>query len=166
MSSESRDEPGNPTGPVSATGVRRWLYVGVGLVFVGLGLIGAFVPVLPTTPFLLLASWAFVRSEPRLHRWLLDLPGCGPLVREWEERRTVSRGAKRAAYVTVAAAIGLSLAFGNLSGPLIALLLVLAAIGLTVVYRLPVAETRAPEPGSRGNPLPPEAPSIREPSNP
>ncbi len=166
MSSERRDEPESGSAPVSATGVRRWLYVGAGLVFVGLGLVGAFVPVLPTTPFLLLASWAFVRSEPRLHRWLLDLPGCGPLVREWEERRTVSRGAKRAAYVTVVAAIGLSLAFGNLSVPLVALLLGLAAIGLTVVYRLPVTGQAPPEPGSRGNPLPPEAPSFREPSKP
>lgn len=123
--------------PVPVTGLRRWLCIAAGLVCVGLGIIGAFVPVLPTTPFLLLASWAFVRSEPRLHRWLLALPGCGPLVREWEERRTVSRGAKRAAYITVTVAIGLSLAFGNLSRPLMGLLLGLGLVGLTVVWRLP-----------------------------
>lgn len=126
--------------PVPVTGLRRWLCIAAGLVCVGLGIIGAFVPVLPTTPFLLLASWAFVRSEPRLHRWLLALPGCGPLVREWEERRTVSRGAKRAAYITVTVAIGLSLAFGNLSGPWMALLLGLGLVGLTVVWRLPVGD--------------------------
>lgn len=134
--------------PATVTGLRRWLFIAAGLVCVGLGLVGAFVPVLPTTPFLLLASWAFMRSEPRLHGWLLALPGCGPLVREWEERRTVSRGAKRAAYITVTVAIGLSLAFGNLSRPLIGMLLGLGLVGLTVVWRLPVTrrQDRTPIP--------------------
>lgn len=123
---------------VPVQGVRRWLYVAVGLVCVGLGFLGAVLPVLPTTPFLLLASWAFVRSEPRLHRWVTSLPGCGPLIRQWEEHRTVSRRAKGTAVTMVVTTITLSLVFGHLSRPLIFLVSALGAIGLTIVCRLPV----------------------------
>ncbi len=135
--SESPSSEGSPA--PRATGLRRWIYVALGLQFTGIGIAGMFLPVLPTTPFLLLASWAFIRSDPRLHRWLLRMPGCGPLIREWEERGTVSRTAKRTAFAVILIAITLSIAFGRLSGPLVALICLLGAIGLTVVWRLPVS---------------------------
>lgn len=72
----------------------RYVYLTLGLLFVATGIIGAFLPVLPTTPFLLLAIWCFSRSNPRLEQWLLNHPQYGPPLKAWRENRTVPRKAK------------------------------------------------------------------------
>ena len=59
-----------------------------------LGLIGLFVPGLPTTVFIIISAWAAARSSPRLHAWLLAHPVFGPLLRNWHGGRLVSRRAK------------------------------------------------------------------------
>ncbi|MGJ3699946.1 YbaN family protein [Variovorax sp. AFSI2.2] len=69
------------------------------LVFVALGLIGAFLPVLPTVPFLLAAAWAAGHGWPALERWLLEHPRYGEYIRRWQERGAVPRRAKWAATV-------------------------------------------------------------------
>jgi len=61
---------------------------------VGLGIIGAFLPVLPTTPFLLLAVWAAPKASPALHRWLFEHPRFGSALIAWEEQRAISTPAK------------------------------------------------------------------------
>ena len=60
----------------------------------GLGIIGAFLPLLPTTPLLILATWFFARSSPRLERWLLDHPRFGALLRAWRDQGAIPRRAK------------------------------------------------------------------------
>ena len=75
----------------------RLLFLCLGWFFVGLGLVGAFLPVLPTTPFLLLAVACFARSSPRLEAWLLNHPAFGPPLRNWREKRAISRKAKLSA---------------------------------------------------------------------
>ncbi len=59
-----------------------------------LGLVGVFVPGLPTTVFIIAAAWAAARSSPRLHAWLLAHPVFGPLLHNWQNGRLVSRRAK------------------------------------------------------------------------
>lgn len=90
----------------------RTLWLILGLSFLALGLLGIVLPVLPTTPFLLLAAAAFAKSSPRLHRWLLDHPSLGPPIRNWEEHGAISIGAKRLALTTMAVVFSLSLWLG------------------------------------------------------
>jgi len=75
----------------------RLVLLGLGWAMVGLGLAGIFLPLLPTTPFLLLAAWLFSRSSPRLERWLTDHPMFGRPLRDWREAGAISRRAKLAA---------------------------------------------------------------------
>lgn len=66
------------------TDLRRVLWVVLGGLFVMLGLLGAVLPLLPSTVFLVLAAGCFSKSSPRLHAWLLRLPYAGPLVRDYQ----------------------------------------------------------------------------------
>ena len=72
----------------------RHIYLAFGLLFVGLGAIGAFLPIMPTVPFLLLAVYCFARSNPEWEHRILDHPHWGPQLRNWTERRAISRRAK------------------------------------------------------------------------
>lgn len=79
------------------TDLRRALWIALAYAALGLGVIGIFVPGLPTTPFILVAAWAAAKSSRRLHQWLLDHRLFGPMVRDWQARGAVSRKAKRMA---------------------------------------------------------------------
>ncbi|PMR69522.1 YbaN family protein [Halomonas heilongjiangensis] len=65
---------------------------------IGLGTAGLVVPLLPTTPFLLVAAWAAPKGSPRLARWLWEHPHLGPTLHAWREQRAVPRRAKRLAW--------------------------------------------------------------------
>ncbi|WP_026615711.1 YbaN family protein [Ensifer aridi] len=73
----------------------RLVLLGLAWTMVGLGIAGIFLPLLPTTPFLLLAAWLFSRCSPRLERWLIDHPLFGRPLRDWRQHGAISRRAKR-----------------------------------------------------------------------
>lgn len=89
--------------------MRRTLWLLLGHLSLGLGILGAFLPLLPTTPFLLLAAVSFSRSSPRLARWMEEHPRLGPPVLDWRNHGVIGRGAKRLVLVAVAFSVGLSL---------------------------------------------------------
>ena len=72
----------------------RSLWLLLGLASTGFGIAGAVLPLVPTTPFLLLAAFSFARSSPRLHRWLLAHRHFGPLILNWQKNGSISRRAK------------------------------------------------------------------------
>jgi uncharacterized membrane protein YbaN (DUF454 family) len=85
------------------------LWRALALLSLALGIVGAFLPVLPTVPFILLAAWAGSRGWPALERWLLDHSHFGPPIHRWRERGAVPRGAKwMATLMMTASAIGLA----------------------------------------------------------
>jgi uncharacterized membrane protein YbaN (DUF454 family) len=65
-----------------------------GMFFVGLAFIGAFLPLLPTTPFLLVAAACFAKSSPRMHKMLLENKVFGPMIYHWEQSRSIPKRAK------------------------------------------------------------------------
>lgn len=85
----------------------------VGWLCMALGLIGVFLPLLPTTPFLLLAAACFLRSSPRMHARLLAHPRLGPYLEQWQRERSIPLRAKRRAYVLVSACFLLSIALAD-----------------------------------------------------
>lgn len=82
------DSPVGPEGWKSASGsLKRTILICIGIVCVALGVLGIFLPVLPTTPFLLVAAVCLERGSERLHRWLLDHRVLGLYVRNYVEKR-------------------------------------------------------------------------------
>ena len=96
-----------------ATGFRRWLFVGSGLLFVGIAVLGAILPVLPTTPWVLLAGACFARSSPRLHSWLQRSPYFGHMLRDWEMHRGIRWRVKAFAICMIVTVIGLTVTLRN-----------------------------------------------------
>src|SRR5512145_1590412 len=86
----------------------RWLLLGIGWLSVALGVIGIFVPVLPTTPFLLLAAACFVRSSRHFYQWLVDHPHLGPWIRDYLEGNGIPLKGKVYALALMWASITLS----------------------------------------------------------
>ena len=108
----------------------RALWLIGGLLSVALGAVGAFLPLLPTVPFMLLAAICFAKSSERLHNWLLTHPRFGPPIADWQDRGAIGRRAKWLATLSVAASFALTLAVGF--GPSILAVQAVALIGVMV----------------------------------
>ncbi len=89
--------------PPSAGGARRFGLLALGHASLGAAALGAVLPLLPTTPFLLLAVWAYGRASPALAERLRRNRRFGPALRRWQERGEISREAKRRAFAALAA---------------------------------------------------------------
>ena len=87
----------------------RFVWLALGAAAFALGVIGLFLPIMPTVPFMLLAAFFFARSSRRLHDWLLAHPVFGPPIVDWIERGAIGRKAKIYAVLSFAASIALSL---------------------------------------------------------
>jgi len=112
---------------VNRTGFQRKLYLAAGLLFLALGALGVFIPVLPTTPFLLLAAAMFMRSSGRLYLWLTTHRVFGPFIRNYRLYRAVPLRSKVVALVFLYLTIGYSVVFVTDNWWLRGLLLVIAA---------------------------------------
>ena len=86
-----------------------YLWISLGLLSLLLGGLGVVLPLLPTTPFILLAAACFAKSSPRMHGWLLHSELFGPMLRDWEKNKCVSRRVKVLALLMMVVVGGVSI---------------------------------------------------------
>jgi len=111
--------------------IRKAVLIFAGTAFVALGVLGMFLPLLPTTVFLLLAAYCYSRSSERFHNWLLTNRLCGPYIRNYKSGRGVSARQKVTTLLFLWASIGFSIWL--LAGGLWSTIFLLAvAIGVTI----------------------------------
>ena len=91
---------------------KRTMWLSAGLISFGLGFVGAFLPLLPTTPFMLLAVFCFARSSERLHDWLVNHPKFGPAIQDWNERGAIAPRVKMIAMASMLAVLAISYVVG------------------------------------------------------
>lgn len=108
---ESSQRQSKAAKPVKAYGPKRLFWLALGLLCFSVGAIGAFLPLLPTTSFMLLAAFAFAKSSTRLHRWLTNHRLFGPLINDWHQYGAISRQSKFASLISMVFILGLSLIF-------------------------------------------------------
>ncbi|WP_341503583.1 YbaN family protein [Gallaecimonas sp. GXIMD4217] len=119
--------------------VKRYLFLLSGWTAIALGTLGVVLPVLPTTPFILLAAWCFAKGSPRWHHWLRNNRYFGQMVTEWEVRRALRRRYRNRAIALMVVTFAVSLYLVPLwwvRGLLVALMLAV----ITYLMRLPVIE--------------------------
>ena len=116
-----------------------WLVVG--LLALALGAIGIALPLLPTTPFILVAAFEYAQTSEKLHQWLHDHNVFGPLSDNWQRHGALSRRAKVLSVVSMAAVLGISVVLALPAAVIIAQIIVLGAAALFILSRpLPPAE--------------------------
>ena len=93
---------------------KKILLLILGVLSLVTGIIGIFVPLLPTTVFILIAAWCFMRSSDRFHMWLMSHPRFGPMVRNWQEKGAIPRSAKWMATLMISLSIASILLFVSL----------------------------------------------------
>ena len=111
--------------------VKRRLLIGAGTLSTGLGIIGVFVPILPTTPFLLLAAACYMRSSERFYRWLTNNRIFGAYVRNYIEGKGMPTRIKVFTILLLWLTIGLSITFA-VQNSVVRIILISIAIGVTV----------------------------------
>lgn len=113
----------------------KYLWLTFGWLFVLLGVIGVFLPLLPTTPFLLLAAICFSRGSQRLYTWLLDHAKLGPPIQEWHRHGAIATRIKTIAVIFMAASVGLSFLYQVPTYALLIQLLILSGVSIFILTR-------------------------------
>ncbi|HXH74933.1 MAG TPA: YbaN family protein [Bacteriovoracaceae bacterium] len=114
----------------------KWILFPLAWVSFGLGIIGAFLPIIPTTPFLILSAFLFSKSSPRFYAWILNLPFAGAAIGDWNANRIIRPRAKILCGVMIA--VSLAMIWGY--APVIHLIkvsitILLISVGTFVVTR-------------------------------
>jgi uncharacterized protein len=124
--------------------IRSLLYVAGGWACLGLAVIGAVLPILPTTPFVLLASWCFYRGSPRIHAWLHRSRWFGPTLDDWHHYHGIRRSLKDRAIRMVVVVAACTLLFNSLAWYLQYLVIGLVGCGLYTIWTVPTLPDDAP----------------------
>lgn len=114
---------------------KRFTLIAVGICSLALGGLGVVLPLLPTTPFVLVAAFAFANSSDRLHQWLLDHNIFGPLITNWRNHGAISRFAKAVSVGAMAAVLAISVLLAAPTLVIVLQALVLGPCAFFVVSR-------------------------------
>lgn len=139
LASNSQDKEGLHILRLHDSWIMRWIFLGIGITALLLGILGIFLPILPTTPFILLAAGCFARSSERFHVFLLGNRVAGPIIYEWCMHRSIPRRIKRWVYLMIVLSFGSSILI--VSALWLKLMLIVMAIILTTfIWRIPVRD--------------------------
>ncbi|MFC4272496.1 DUF454 family protein [Sneathiella chungangensis] len=116
---------------------KKFMLLMIGWFFVILGAIGLFLPVLPTTPFLLIALWAFSQSSERFHYWLYNHRTFGPPLQEWSKYGVIPLRAKIMAIATMTVSATLVISFSSTPWYGLAAMIILMLIGAGFILSRP-----------------------------
>ncbi|HEY3588508.1 MAG TPA: DUF454 family protein [Buttiauxella sp.] len=125
--------------------MKRTILIIIGWLAVVLATVGVVLPLLPTTPFLLLAAWCFARSSPRFHHWLLYRSWFGGYIRHWQDHRALPPGAKPRALIFIVITFAVSLYLVNILWVRLLLLLMMCVL-LFCMWRMPVIDEKQQKP--------------------
>jgi uncharacterized membrane protein YbaN (DUF454 family) len=140
-------EPHPAGSVVYMTGTGRVVYRVLGWSSVGMAVVGAITPGIPTAPFVILAGYFFTRSSPQAHEWLRQSRWFGPILRDWEEHRGIRRWVRNATLALIGGGMVVTALLG-LSAPLTATIITLQAVGVAIVLNLRVIEPDAGAPAA------------------
>jgi uncharacterized membrane protein YbaN (DUF454 family) len=115
--------------------VARSLWVSLGCASLVCAAVGVALPLVPTTPFLLLSAYAFAKGSPRLHDWLTRHPRFGPPIEDWRRHGSISRGAKSIGIAAMVAALAVTWLFGFPTGVVLIQAIVLVAVAAFLLTR-------------------------------
>lgn len=110
--------------------IYRFVLIGFGFIFVGLGVVGVFVPGLPTTPFLLLAAACFARSSKKFYNWLLNHRIFGTYIKNYREHRAITLRGKIMSLSLMWLVMGYT-AFFAISNLFVSIIIILIGLGVT-----------------------------------
>jgi len=120
----------------------RWLWVGLGSLFVGLGAIGALIPGMPTTVFLVLAAACFIRSSQRLYDWLISNKTFGPYLKDYREGKGIPLRAKTLALSMIVIFVSFAVFYAIEAKQIKVLVGLIGLIGfLFVFFKVPATKT-------------------------
>lgn len=115
--------------------IANLLWTLAGLISLGIGIVGIFLPLLPTTPLVLLAAFCFAKGSTRLHDWLINHPRFGPSIQDWQARGAISRKGKRLALIAMAATFVLALVLGLAWYLILVQAICLGAVAVFIITR-------------------------------
>ncbi len=107
----------------------------MGLTSVAIGAVGVVLPLLPTTPFLLIAAFAFARSSARLNNWLREHRSFGPLINNWHRDGSIDRKEKRIAIIVIVMTPVITWLFGARLWIIVSQIVVLSAAAVFIMTR-------------------------------
>jgi hypothetical protein len=126
----------------AASGRQRWVFFALAWLFFCLGVVGLLLPVVPTTPFMLLALWAFSRSSRRFHDWLYHHRVFGPPLQRWRQERVIPWWTKAIALASMATSMGYVALVLRPPWYALAAMAAVVAAGIAYIARLPTRPVR------------------------